>query len=104
MTVTEIVQRPAPRLELGPRECRDCLDEIMPQVGDYRWIWSILRSRPVRPRYTRVYAALQRFIDPQKPYFIGETGSGVRFLGDCRDSYSIDCVIEPDYDDTILNF
>lgn len=87
-----------------------CLDAFMPRVRNYDWAWKILRARAavhtdgphLIPR--RIFSVLKRFMDPKRPYFIGTTAAGVRFLGDYRDRYAVNCAVWPDYDGPMIRF
>src|SRR5947209_12112110 len=95
-----------PGMEFGPTECRDCLEALRPKVGNYGWIWAILRARARRTGRipTRLYSRLQRFFRPEKPYFIAKATDGTAFLGDYRDDYATLCAILPDHEANLLRF
>jgi FkbM family methyltransferase len=93
-------------MEISAPDFQRHLDALTPQIGNYEWMWRLLRARARRhgwfPR--KLYALLKRFANPRRPYFLGETGEGVRFLGDCRDTYAACCAVLPDYDTPLIRF
>lgn len=69
------------------------LAEFTPQIGHYGWAFALLR-RQFRKHGScgfpyRAFSALRPFFRKGKPFFIGHTGDGVKFLGDWRDSYAV---------------
>jgi FkbM family methyltransferase len=95
-------------MELGQVDFKRALEELRPQFGNYRWALAIL-GRQYRKHATggfpyRVYPMLKRFFNLKKPYFIGQTGNGIRFVGDIRDDYSILSAIDPQLDRLITEF
>lgn len=60
------------------------LEEFRPLIGNYRWMWPVLRARSARiggyfPH--KIHNMLRRFGNPRKPCFICEFPDGLRFLG-----------------------
>ncbi len=89
---------------LTATQFKQSLNELQPFIGNYGWLWTILRWRAslhggMFPE--RAYNALKRFGNPNKPYFIGTTTAGVKFVGDYRDLYSVLLVVDPTFH---LNF
>ena len=86
-------------MEIPPQQFQQCLDTFLPQVGNYRWIWSLLafRSRFKEGFPHRIHAIIRR-ITQKKPYFIAHTKEGVAFVGDSREVYSVVCAVHPDWD------
>ncbi|RTL45820.1 MAG: FkbM family methyltransferase [Candidatus Melainabacteria bacterium] len=85
---------------LTPDSYKQCLAEIEPFIANYNWLWKVLRWRAglhggMFPE--RAYAALKPFGNQKKPYFIGTTTAGVKFVGDYRDLYSVLLVVDPSF-------
>jgi FkbM family methyltransferase len=80
-------------------DCQRTLDQFRPQIGQYRWLWPILRFRARQiegflPR--RLLARLKPFC--RRPYFIGRMSDGTRFVGDLNDGYSAWCGLNPNHE------
>ncbi|MCW3055585.1 MAG: hypothetical protein JWN14_4755 [Chthonomonadales bacterium] len=82
------------------------LKTMKPSINDYGWMIKLLRARAKKMGYfpARTYQLLQRFCNPARPYFIGSTKSGVKFLGDYRDEYSLSWEVFDSYDDDLMRF
>lgn len=82
------------------------LSEIRGQIGNYAWMWPMLRWRARQTGFTprKLYPVLRRFCNPKKPYFIGDKPDGLRFLGDWNDRYAIDKMVEPHTSDPVIDF
>jgi FkbM family methyltransferase len=93
-------------MELKPADFQNCLDDLMPRVGKYGWMWTVLRvrARKIGRFPFKLYSVLQRFGNANKPYFVEKTGGGITFMGDYRDIYAVSCAVCPDYDDPLLGF
>jgi len=89
-----------------PPHFQQYYNELMPKISDYSWMWNLLRRRAQKTGWfpRRLHAVIQRFGNPAKPYFVGQTSDGIRFLGDYRDEYSATCEVCPDYDGLLLRF
>jgi FkbM family methyltransferase len=86
---------------------KDVLDELMPKVGRYEWIWKLLRARARRnggriPE--KALRLMKKWINPGKPYFITTTSDGTRFMGDIRDLFSVVHAVLPHYDEHVRRF
>lgn len=88
------------------RDFEDCLRQAMPQVGNHDWKWTVLRARARAGRQLpwKLYRVLRRLGSQRKPYFIGQSHRGTRYMGDFRDWYATMCAVFPDYDATIIKF
>ena len=66
----------------------------------------LLRARVSKVGYfpLRTYQILQRFCNPARPYFIGTTRSGIKYLGDFRDEYSLAWETFDVYDEDMMDF
>lgn len=79
--------------------------DLSPQVGNYGWMWRILR---VRARQTggylpqKMHRSLCRFA--RKPYFIGKTPDGIRYLGKVSDSYAAICATFAHTEESLTRF
>ncbi len=75
-------------MQLLPADFRYCLAELQPWIGYYGWMWTVLRARRRRTGTfsNDAHSALRRFGNPRRPYFVGTTRFGVRFVGDYRDA------------------
>ena len=75
-------------------------------MGDYRWMWRILKARARQTGHSprKLYPLLRRFCNPKRPYFVGETLGGVAFLGNYLDRYSIDRMVSPHFDRSLVDF
>ncbi len=79
--------------------------ELSPQVGNYEWLWRILR---VRTKQTgkflpqKLHRTLCRFA--HKPYFIGTTPDGIKYLGKVSDSYAAICATFAHTEDNLTRF
>ncbi|HXG22973.1 MAG TPA: FkbM family methyltransferase [Chthonomonadales bacterium] len=82
-------------MELGPKEFESHLEAIRPRLGNYHWMWKILRWRARSSGWfpRRIHALLRRLGNPRRPYFIGTTPAGVSFVGDYRDEYTVGLVV-----------
>lgn len=87
--------------------CDAALAGLMPRVGNYDWAWRLLRRRArcnggwVPERLLSLFRA---WAGRSKPYFIGTTAGGLRYLGDVRDMYSVVLAVLPDYDAAVAGF
>ena len=82
---------------IRPLNPQQCLEDLRPQIANYDWMWRILRARVAVRRVLSSkpaksgdfpcwwHIALSRLANPRRPYFIGVTCSGLRFVGDQRD-------------------
>ena len=93
-------------MRLNSINAQDALQLLKPQIGNYNWMWNILRlyARKQNNFPCKFYERLKRLGNPNKPYFIGETGSGIRFLGDYRDFPSVSHAIWPDWNNNLSRF
>lgn len=66
----------------------------------------LLRARANKMGYfpARTYQILKRFASASRPYFVGTTKSGVKYLGDYRDEYSLSWEVLENYDDDLMRF
>jgi FkbM family methyltransferase len=91
---------------LGPQDFQRYLDELRPGVSNYEWMWPLLRARFKQngwfPR--RLHSVIKRFGNPKKPYFIGQTPDGLRFLGDYRDVNAVACATTFEYPGPFICF
>jgi FkbM family methyltransferase len=89
---------------MGPKDFRRCLEELRPKIGRYGWLFTLLRLRARQKGYfpDRTYRMLLKATDKDRPYFIGQTPSGIRYLGDVRDEYSVWFSIFPERDAALL--
>jgi FkbM family methyltransferase len=92
---------------LGPDDFTRSLNTLRPLIGNYGWMLRLLSARARAtggwfPR--RLHQIVRRFGNPRRPYFIGTTGDGLKFLGDYRDTYSVICEVCPGYDDDVIDF
>jgi len=79
--------------------------ELSPQVGNYGWLWRILRARSKRtggylPQ--KLHRSLCRFA--RKPYFVGTTPDGIRYCGKVSDSYAAICATFEQTEETLTRF
>jgi FkbM family methyltransferase len=81
------------------------MGELRPQIGQYEWMWRMLR---VRAKQTggflpqKLHRSLCRFA--RKPYFIGTTPDGVRYCGKVDDSYAAICATFAHTEDALTRF
>lgn len=80
-------------------------DELRPQVGNYEWMWRILRVRGKKtggylPQ--KLHHTLCRFA--RKPYFVGTMSDGVRYCGRVSDAYAAICAIFAHSEDALTDF
>src|SRR5258708_684152 len=82
-----------------------CLKTVQPLIASYGWMIALLRLAAKRHGLVpaRVYRFLKRFANPKRPYFIGKTHTGVTFVGDIFDEYSISWAVRPAFEEKILN-
>ena len=90
----------------GRNDFEGCLAEAKPEIGNYAWLWRILKARARQTGFPprKLYPLLKRFCNPKRPYFIGETLEGIAFLGDYLDRYSIDRMVCPHFDKGLVTF
>ncbi len=93
-------------MELTASDCHKVLNDLQPRIKNYNWMIAVLRQRIRQVGYfpSRVYSLLQKFADPKRPYFIGTTPQGIRYLGDYRDEYSLAWSTFDHYDDEVVQF
>lgn len=93
-------------MEITPHQFDSCLNELQPQIGDYEWMWRLLRVRTRKTGWfpRKMHRLILRLGNPKKPYFIAETCDGVKFVGDYRDEYAATCAVCPAYDRQVINF
>lgn len=93
-------------MELTAADCHYILTEFRPYIGNYAWMWRLMRSRSANGQYfpDRMYRSLMRFGNPGRPFFIATTAAGTAFLGDYRDRYAAICSCDPDYNGTTIRF
>ncbi len=79
------------------------LNELRPQVGDYRWLWPILRFRSWQKDGVFPARLLTR-LRPlcRKRYFVARISDGTLFVGDVYDLYSAQCAFNPTYDSWLV--
>jgi len=92
--------------ELNFEQCRACLDELQPRIGHYGWMLSVLRHRSKRSGGlpSRVLRWFRQISNRNRPYFIGVTEDGTRFVGDFWDDYSVAWAVQPGYDRHVVEF
>jgi FkbM family methyltransferase len=83
------------------------LAEVNAKLGNYEWMWMIMRSRARKhggmfPE--RAFKFLRKFGNPNKPYFIGTNYDGTKFVGDYRDLYSVLLVVDPAFNRSFIDF
>lgn len=92
-------------IEWGTRDFHESLAQLQPQIGSYKWMWLALR---LWSRYRGGFAwGMHRRIKAlqmNRPYFIGRTGEGTRYLGDHRDLYTAYFATFPDNEAGLLRF
>ncbi len=88
---------------LNPAES---LAQLKPRIGSYDWMIAVLKARTRSKGYfpSRTYQMLQRFANPAKPFFIGTTRDGIKYLGDYRDEYSLSWMAFEAFDEDIIGF
>lgn len=93
-------------MNLTSENYQDALKAFNPTINDYRWMIKLLRARANKMGYfpARTYQILQRFANVSKPYFVGKTKSGIKYLGDYRDEYSLAWEVFDVYDDEMMRF
>ncbi len=93
-------------MNLSPDDYRQSLKSLKPSISNYRWMIKLLRARARKMGYfpARTYQILKRFCNPSRPYFIGSTKSGIKFMGDYRDEYSLAWEVFDVYDDDMMRF
>ncbi len=93
-------------MELGPAEFQRHLEELRPRIGRYRFLLALLRFRCRQAgRFPeRLHRLLLRFLDARRPYFVGVTADGTKYLGDFRDISSLVWQVEENHDDALLRF
>src|SRR5687767_9550806 len=91
---------------LTPDACKRQLDVLRPQIGNYWWLWAILRlrSRQIKGFFpNRLFGKLLPLCRSSKPYFIGSMADGTRFVGDLHDRYSASCGMDRGYERELVN-
>ncbi|MCW3099424.1 MAG: fkbM [Chthonomonadaceae bacterium] len=93
-------------MELTSSDYHKALNELQPRVTNYGWMISLLRARIRQVGYfpLRIYRLLKKFANPNRPYFIGTTPQGIRYVGDYRDEYSLSWSAYDHYDHEIVQF
>jgi len=93
-------------MNLSSDNFQSSLQALKPSITEYRWMIKLLRARANKVGYfpARTYKILQRFASPAKPYFIGTTKSGIKYLGDYRDEYSLAWEVFDVYDEDMMQF
>lgn len=93
-------------MNLSSANFQRSLETLKPAITDYRWMIKLLRARANKMGYfpARTYQILQRFCSSARPYFIGTTKSGIKYLGDYRDEYSLAWEVFDVYDEDMMQF
>jgi FkbM family methyltransferase len=93
-------------MNLSPDDYQRSLQALKPSISDYRWMIKLLRARANKMGYfpARTFQILKRFCSPTRPYFIGTTKSGVKYLGDYRDEYSLTWEVFDGFEEDLMHF
>ena len=86
-------------------DCARAWQELSSQVGNYDWMWRILRLRTKQTGKflpQKLHRSLCRFA--RKPYFIGTTPGGIRYCGKVSDSYAAICATFQDTEEGLTQF
>jgi FkbM family methyltransferase len=83
-----------------------CMDRLRPQIGNYDWMWRILRVRARQTGYPphKLFPLMRRFTQAARPYFIGRMANGVQFVGNVHDDYSLGKLLSPTLHEPLIDF
>jgi len=83
----------------------DVLKTLRSMSGNYGWLLRLLRRRQERSGHfpNRLHKILLRCVPKRRPYFIGETRHGVRFLGDIREYDSVHWAVGAQSDERLID-
>src|SRR5262245_506752 len=96
---------PSAPAEFVAGDYAQCLTDIKPRMGNYRLFWPPLRVVRRRMGYlpARCRRLLHRLAPRDRPYFVARTADGTAFVGDVRDTYSVDAAAATHYDSPIID-
>jgi len=83
-----------------------CLDRLRPKIGNYDWMWHILRVRARKTGFPphKLFPLMRRFTLAARPYFIGRMANGVQFVGNVHDDYSLGKLLSPTIHEPLIEF
>ena len=86
--------------------CQRAFEAVRGKIGNYSNFLALLRARAHRVGGMpfKLHDLLKRFVNPNKPYFIGETSDGTKFLGDFRERHAVLTAVFPDHDSFLPKF